>query len=95
MEPKFQFIGWVKEGNHDKVWTSFTLGDAAYCAWGRRDAKLQFKQHSSVDSLKRVERQKRHKYQEVDAFLLFTIFPYFKDQVAKDLVMKALQNKIK
>lgn len=95
MEPEFQFIGWVKEGNHDKVWTSFTLGNSAYCAWGRRDAKLQFKQHPSVSALRKVENKKREKYKEVDAFLLFTIFPYFKEQVAQDLVVKSLQNKIK
>lgn len=95
MEPEFQFIGWIKEGDHDKVWTSFTLGDSAYCAWGRRDAKLQFKHHPTIKSMKNVENQKRKKYKEVDAFLLFTIFPYFKEQVSRELVVRSLQNKIK
>jgi len=85
----FNFIGWVKDNHSDKVWVSMSCGDQHYCAWGKRGAKLQFKQHSR-QSLRGVENQKRHRYKEVDEFQLFAIFPDFKNEAEKQLLIKIL-----
>jgi hypothetical protein len=90
----FSFIGWCKEANHDKVWTSFFAEGAWYSAWGRRGAKLQFKKYHSRIEMQSVERKKRLKYKEVDAFLLFTLFPDFEDKVGEELLMKTLMGKV-
>lgn len=86
MDIDFKFVGWVNEGNHDKVWVAFSAdhGYAHYCAWARRGAKLQFKQHTAR-SLHNVRWKKGGKYKEVDKFTLFSLFPDFEDKVAEEL----------
>ncbi len=94
-EIEFKFIGWMKEGAHDKVWVSFAVGRQYYCAWGRRGAKLQFKKHEWRSDLYKVESQKEKKgYKEVDQFLLFTLFPDFHEKVEKELMMKILSGQM-
>lgn len=99
MEPEFIFMGWCTElengVKHDKVWASFKMGSEYYAAWGRRGKKLSFKKHGSQYTLDKVTRDKKRKYGEVDAFQLFTIFPFFKDEVEKHLLMAILSNKVK
>jgi len=106
MEPEFLYIGWstlMENGTkHDKVWTAFKMGNAYYAGWGRRDKKLSFKKHESQYTLAAVQRKKENsmvrgekEYNEVDAFQLFTIFPNFKDDVEKHLMMAVLSNKVK
>lgn len=99
MEPEFIYMGWCTEmendTKHDKVWTAFKIGSAFYAAWGRRGKKLSFKKHDSQHTLQKVMRDKQKNYDEVDAFQLFTIFPFFKDEVEKHLLMAMLSNKIK
>lgn len=93
---EFRFIGWCKDGLHDKVWTSFTVNGSYYCAWGRRGAKLQFKKHSYSWDLTKLEDQKRNKgYKEVDSFMLFSLFPTFKEKLSEQLMFKTLANAIK
>ena len=94
---KFRFIGWMKENIHDKVWVSFAVGRQYYCAWGKRGAKLQFKRHGvHLYDLMKVEDQKKKKgYKEVDAFLLFSIFPDFHEKVEKELMMKILSGQVR
>ena len=99
MEPEFMFMGWcttLENGTkHDKVWTAFKMGNAYYAAWGRRGKKLPFKKHDSRHTLEKVMRDKKKDYSEVDAFQLFTIFPFFKDEVEQHLLMAVLSNKVK
>ena len=100
----FHFIGWCNETDpdgtkHDKVWTSFSIGDQHYAGWGKRGKAISFKDYGSSYSAKReqerVTKQKRRKYDEVDEFQLFTIFPYFKEEVEQRLVFAMLSGKIK
>ena len=46
----FQFIGWCKHENHDKVWVLIQLGETNKIAaiWGRRGKKLQFKIYENL-----------------------------------------------
>ncbi len=100
-EIEFLFIGWCKEVkngvNSDKVWTAFKAGGTYYAGWGARGKKLQFKNHgnSQYSTLDRVMRSKKKDYDEVDSFHLFTVFPYFKDDVEKHLMMGLLTGKVK
>ena len=43
---KFLFLGWMKEGTHDKVWGYIKLDSGSYYNfWGRRGKTLRFKRH--------------------------------------------------
>jgi len=89
-EIEFFFIGWCKDGNSDKVWTAFKAGGAYYAGWGRRGKAIRFKKHITFNSLDKLIRGKKKKYDEVDEFQLFAIFPTFKDDVSEKLVMSIL-----
>jgi hypothetical protein len=94
-EINFTFIGWCHTDGHDKVWVAFEIENSYYCAWGRRDAKLSFKKHQSEYELNKLIHQKKSKgYEVVDSFLLFSIFPDFKQRVEEELLMKTLSGKI-
>jgi len=96
----FDYIGWCKGKDkktgveHDKVWTAFHVDDKYYAGWGRRDKAISFKEHASEDRLEKVTRTKKRAYKEVDTFQLFSIFPYFADEVAQRLTYCILANKI-
>jgi len=99
-ELEFLFIGWCKEtdrdgSKHDKVWTAFKAGNTYYAGWGARGKKLAFKKHNDKYSLEAVMRNKKKTYNEVDSFQLFSVFPYFKDDVEKYLCFSLLSNKVK
>jgi predicted DNA-binding WGR domain protein len=96
------FIGWFHDGHSDKVWVAFYAEDHLYCAWGRRGAKLQFKSHGystrwRYDSnLRKLIQQKKDKgYQEVDNFLLFSLFPDFKEKIEEELLVAELGAKVR
>ena len=97
-EPDFIYIGWckqVKKGvTSDKVWTAFSVGDKFYAGWGARGKSIRFKKHDSRSSLETVMRSKKKAYNEVEAFELFTIFPYYKEDVEKFLSFSVLTNKV-
>lgn len=97
MNVKFEWIGWMKDGTHDKVWGYFEVNDKFYCFWGRRGKALSFKDHGIYEgSLSKLVTQKEKKgYKEVDAFQMFAIFPYFNEEVEKRLSFCILANKIK
>lgn len=68
---EFLFLGWCKEGNHDKVWgvsfvrgVPFVTGEFVFF-WGRRDKKLQYKvkemDYSEVFQLIGTKRRKGYK----------------------------------
>lgn len=97
----YEFIGWCNEDNHDKVWVAFSIDKHFYCAWGRRGAKLQFKDHGMPrflpipSQLNKLIRKKKDKgYQLVDEFMLFSIFPDFKEKVEQELVIKLMSGKV-
>lgn len=92
---KFIFVGWVCEGNSDKIWASFESEGNYYCTWGRRGAKPSFKKHSNEYSLDKVKRSKEGRYKEVDQFMLFSVFPDFQEQVEETLFMSTLAGKVK
>lgn len=93
-EIEFFFIGWCKDGPSDKVWTAFKAGNAYYAGWGRRGKNIRFKKHDSFHSLDKLIRGKQKKYDEVDEFQLFAIFPTFKDDVSSKLMMSILCDNI-
>jgi len=96
----FDFIGWCKGTDnktgvdHDKVWTAFHVDDKYYAGWGRRDKAISFKKHPDKKSLEKVTKTKKKKYDEVDTFQLFSIFPYFTNEVSERLTYCILSNKI-
>jgi hypothetical protein len=103
-EIEFRFIGWCNKtdrdgSKHDKVWTAFKVGNTHYAGWGARGKKLQFKNYGTGlyarDEQGKVMRSKQGKYQEVDSFQLFCIFPTFKEDVSQMLMMAVLTNKVK
>ena len=104
---EFLFIGWCNEvdkktgSKHDKVWVAMKAGDNYYAGWGARGKKLSFKNHGTKrdwqtmpSSLQTVMENKKKKYNVVDSFQLFAIFPFFEDEVDKQLMFKILSNKI-
>ena len=95
---EFLFIGWCHEQkngvDHDKVWCAFKVGGKFYAGWGRRDKKLRFKLHDDGWSLRELINKKRNTYKEVDSFRLFSVFPYFKDDVSKYLSFDILTDSV-
>ena len=75
MAVKYHFIGWCKEGGHDKVWGIIQLTDNEgqhswswasndYVAvWGRRGKALQTKIHKNVSDweMNQLAYKKQHK----------------------------------
>lgn len=97
-EIEFHYIGWCKGLNegvqNDKVWTAFSVGGAHYAGWGARGKSIRFKKHYNLYELKQVMYKKQKTYKEVDAFMLFSIFPTFKDDVSGKLLMAVLSDKV-
>ena len=95
---EFLYIGWCKGVTrgvtHDKVWTAFRVGNKYYAGWGARGKSSRCKKHECRYDLDRVQRTKEKKYDEVDSFQLFTIFPYFKEDVEKFLSYSIMANKV-
>lgn len=103
---QFRFIGWCNEveangKKHDKVWCAFNLHNKFYAAWGARGKALSFKEYGygwpAESEQTTVMNKKKKKYVSVenDAFLLFSVFPDFQDQLEKRFTYCVLANKIK
>lgn len=97
-EIEFIYIGWckrVKNGvTSDKVWTAFKAGGSFYAGWGARGKAIRFKKHYGQYELKQVMYKKQKDYQEVDAFMLFSILPEFENQVRSKLTFDILTNSV-
>lgn len=95
----FLYIGWCKQKKNgvksDKVWTAFKAGDSYYAGWGGRGKAINFKKHLDQDALENIMHKKQKKYNEVDTFRLFSVFPYFKEEVEKRLTFCVMANKVK
>lgn len=91
----FHFIGWNNEAGHDKIWMSFQdLAGNEYTAWGRRGSKFQVKR--TVTRQRTTESKKRNSgYKEVDEFLLFTLFPSFKEDIEELLFVRTLDGSVR
>jgi len=91
---EYKWIGWMQEGNSDKVWGVITLveeGDiwptpGKYCTfWGRRGKKLQTKIVEGSDyEIRRLISKKTEKGYEVVAInKLNEVYPEFEDDLKK------------
>lgn len=90
---KYQFIGWCKEGTHDKVWGAITIGDGkVLTVWGRRGTKLQTKVVSDDWDLTKLIRKKRNNgYNEIQEYELEEVYPEFKQDLEKTMVWASLK----
>jgi hypothetical protein len=78
----YEFIGWCKEDNHDKVWGVIKLreNDNTVCVfWGRRGKKLQTKVSSETyrDMYRLIDSKTRKGYQKVSKEKLNEVYPEF------------------
>jgi predicted DNA-binding WGR domain protein len=82
----YKFIGWCREGKHDKVWGVIELHSNAYVIfWGRRGAKLQTKIYEDkIWGAQVLINLKRGKgYHEVKRHELDTVYPEFQADLEK------------
>lgn len=97
-EIEFIYIGHqcgFKDGvTSDKVWTAFKAGGAYYAGWGARGKSIRFKKHYDQYELRQLMYKKQKNYKEVDAFMLFSILPTFKDDVASKLTFSILTDSV-
>lgn len=96
---EFIYIGWCKGTSkdgvkNDKVWTAFKAGGKYYAGWGGRGKAIRFKKHIGRYSLEDVMYRKQKDYNEVDSFRLFSVFPYFEEDIKKHLSFDILANKV-
>jgi len=99
----YEFIGWCKENNHDKVWGIISLespGDQYSWSrrkyvvfWGRRGKKLQTKSMTeSLENISKLVRSKKKKnYVGIDEDKLSSVYPEFKTDLEKTAVWAILK----
>lgn len=92
---KFNFLGWCKEDNHDKIWCRINCGGSHYAVWGRRGKTLTFKKHARESNLIDVQRTKVSRYREVDSFEMFMLFPDLEEDIQQQLMFAILADKVK
>ena len=91
---KFEHIGWMKEGNSDKVWGIILLqlgGDSGWSThkyvsfWGRRGAKLQTKivECAAWEAEKLFLKKQDKGYQSVNKNRLDEVYPEFQSDLEK------------
>jgi predicted DNA-binding WGR domain protein len=104
---KYQFIGWCKEDDHDKVWGVIELAhdidgagqfswnpkNSYVTFWGRRGKKLQTKISNEYESdIKTIIRRKEKKgYQSINATGLDEVYPEFQSDLEKTAVWSMLK----
>ena len=98
---KYAYIGWCKEGKHDKVYVVIELSDYNYfgkngkilCIWGRRGGKLSSKMltsdKSETEDLINSKKKKGYTtiFSEND---LEKIYPEFKSDLEKVYIWNSL-----
>jgi hypothetical protein len=87
----YEWIGWCREGVHDKVWGAIRLEDPEYSYtagkfvtfWGRRGKKLQTKiVEDTTWGIHKMFLKKQDKgYKEVDKNLLDEVYPEFENDL--------------
>lgn len=95
---KYKFIGWCKEGVHDKVWVAISLdGDDwnsnVLTVWGRRGKKLQTLMVKNDGVLRKLIDSKQYKknYRSIDPKRLDEVYPEFKDDLEKTAIWATLK----
>jgi len=94
---KFKFIGWCKEGVHDKVWGVIDLGDSLngkmLTFWGRRGKKLSTKLARYDRTLCKLidDKQDKKNYKEIDPTQLDKVYPEFKDDLERTAIWATLK----
>lgn len=89
---KYKFIGWCKEGTHDKVWVAIDLGDRnVLTCWGRRGAKLQTKLTIDNWDLRKLISSKEQKYKEIQEYELDNVYPDFENDLEKTAIWATLK----
>jgi hypothetical protein len=88
----FLFIGWMKEGTHDKVWGFIRLDSGSYYNfWGRRGKTLRFKRHAGRWSdyvLNALADKKIAKgYSKLTEAMMESVNPGFTDEFGSQFVM--------
>lgn len=97
-EIDFKFIGWCKEGTHDKVWGFFSIGDnlTVHVFWARRGKALQFKKDYDGAHLYKLKKSKLGKgYQEISIDRFREIWPNLDDELQGQFTFSILANKIR
>jgi hypothetical protein len=97
----YRFIGWCKEGRHDKVWIAIQLSRYDEChactlgkvltLWGRRGGTLRSKIVDDDEELSKLIRSKRHKgYEQLSTEYLGKVYPEFKADLEKQYIWSTL-----
>lgn len=93
----YKFIGWCKEGVHDKVWGVIDLGDSLngqmLTFWGRRGKKLQTLVVPNNGKLADLIRSKQRvkNYQSIDSTKLDSVYPEFQSDLEKTAIWATLK----
>lgn len=85
----FEFLGWMKEDNHDKVWGFIRLNSGSlYNFWCKRGGTLRFKRHFDKWTLNDLARKKKDKgYQELSEEKMEVVWPGFGEDFGNKFVM--------
>jgi hypothetical protein len=97
----YRYIGWCKEGRHDKVWIAIQLREYDECdtctlgkvltLWGRRGGSLRSKIVDDDEDLSKLIRSKRNKgYEQYSTERLATVYPEFKADLEKRYIWSML-----
>ena len=96
----YRFIGWCKEGKHDKVWIAIKLSETdldtyipgkVLTLWGRRGGALRSKIVDDDGDLFRLIEQKRRKgYEKLSTEYLGRVYPEFKADLEKQYIWSML-----
>jgi predicted DNA-binding WGR domain protein len=96
----YSFIGWCKEGKHDKVWIAIQLRKYNFdtnelgkvlTLWGRRGQRLRSKIVDDDDDLYKLIRSKRNKgYEQLSTEYLGKVYPEFKADLEKQYIWSTL-----
>lgn len=96
----YRFIGWCKEGKHDKVWITIQLREyntetyemgKVLTLWGRRGGSLRSKIVDDDEELSKLIRSKRNKgYEQLSTEYLSRVYPEFKADLEKQYIWSTL-----
>lgn len=98
---KYQFIGWCKEGRHDKVWICMRLSEygiekgnfgKSLTLWGRRGGRLRSKIVDDDYNLETLIKKKRNHggYFAMSEQQLANVYPEFKADLEKQYIWSQL-----
>lgn len=98
---RYRFIGWCKEGKHDKVWIAMQLSEydldhdkegKVLTLWGRRGSKLRSKIVEDDHHLYQLIKKKRDRggYEQISTEHLANVHPEFKADLEKQFIWSML-----